>query len=90
MRMVAIVEECFHVARSAVVSHLVDERNAIRSKLHLIRSLYGDEGLSDEAIRRINELSKQLTEITEAEYLVCYELNALRKDAESLVKNHSY
>lgn len=60
------------------------------SKLCLIRSLSGEEGLSEEAIRQINELYKQLDEINKAEHLVCYELDALRKDAKSLIKQHSY
>ncbi len=87
--MKTIVEECFHVARSAVVSNLVEEHNFLDSKLRLIISLYGDEGLSEEAIRQINELSERLAEIIKAEYLVCYELDTLRKDAESLIKYHS-
>lgn len=60
MRMLTIVEECLHIARSAVVSNFANERNMLDSKLCLIRSLSGEEGLSEEAIRQINELYKQL------------------------------
>lgn len=88
--MKATIEECFHIARGAVVTNFVDECNELHGKIHLIRSLYGDEGLSEEARKQINELSGRLTEIAKVEYLICYELDALRKNADELIKNHSY
>ena len=86
--MIKIVEECLQIANSAVIKTLSTERDALYAKVRLIRGLYGDEGLSEEATAQIGELSKQMEKLTGAENLVCYELNDLRKNAENLIREH--